>query len=84
MYIQDMSHITSTVWIGYSHVSGVPWRIITGSGLDDWIYWHSYYNHSKLESIITADDQWLPKTRSIPYWTTSVFSSTLDWLGSDL
>jgi hypothetical protein len=25
--------------INYCHVSGVPWRIITGSGLDDWIYW---------------------------------------------
>jgi hypothetical protein len=21
------------------HVSGVPWLIITGSGLDNWIYW---------------------------------------------
>jgi hypothetical protein len=27
--------------------------------------------------IITAHNQWLPKTRSIPYWTTSVFSSTV-------
>jgi hypothetical protein len=25
----------------YYHVSGVPWLIITGSGLDDWI-WHLY------------------------------------------
>jgi hypothetical protein len=24
----------------YCQESGVPWRIITGSGLDDWIYWH--------------------------------------------
>jgi hypothetical protein len=24
----------------YCHVSGVPWLIITDSGLDDWIYWH--------------------------------------------
>jgi hypothetical protein len=23
----------------YCHVSWVPWRIITGSGLDGWIYW---------------------------------------------
>jgi hypothetical protein len=23
----------------YCHVSGVPWRIVTGCGLDDWIYW---------------------------------------------
>jgi hypothetical protein len=26
--------------------------------------------------MMTAHNQWLPKTRSIPYWTTSVFSST--------
>jgi hypothetical protein len=30
-----------------------------------------------LQSIITADNQWLSQTRSIPYWTTSVFSSTV-------
>jgi hypothetical protein len=28
--------------------------------------------------LITADNRWLTKTRSIPYWTTSVFSSV--WL----
>jgi hypothetical protein len=28
----------------------------------------------RLQSIITAHSQWLSKTRSIPYWTTSVFS----------
>jgi hypothetical protein len=27
--------------LSYWHVSGVPWLIITGSGLDDWIYWHT-------------------------------------------
>jgi hypothetical protein len=26
----------------YCHVSGFTWRMITGSGLDDWIYWHLY------------------------------------------
>jgi hypothetical protein len=26
----------------YCHVSGVPWQIITGSGLDDSIYWHTF------------------------------------------
>jgi hypothetical protein len=51
------------------HISGVPWRIITGSGSDDWIYWHFFI-------ITTAHSHWLPKTRSIPYWTTCVFSST--------
>jgi hypothetical protein len=37
-----------------------------------------------LHSTITAHNQWLSKTRSIPYWTTSAFSSYCDWLGSDL
>jgi hypothetical protein len=26
----------------YCHVWGVAWRIIMGSGLDDWIYWHVF------------------------------------------
>jgi hypothetical protein len=30
----------------------------------------------QLQSIITAHNQWVSRTRSIPYWTTSVFSST--------
>jgi hypothetical protein len=30
----------------YCHVFWVPWLIITGSGLDDWIYWHFYYNYT--------------------------------------
>jgi hypothetical protein len=61
----------------YCHVSGVPWLIITDSELDDLIYWHFYYNYSQLQSLVTAHNLWLPKTRSIPYWTTSVFSSTM-------
>jgi hypothetical protein len=31
----------------------------------------------QLQSIITAHNRWLSQTRSIPYWTTSVFSSTV-------
>jgi hypothetical protein len=31
----------------------------------------------QLQSIITAHNQWLPTTRSIPYWTTNVFSFTV-------
>jgi hypothetical protein len=31
----------------------------------------------QLQSIITAHNQWLSKTRSIPYWTTSVLSSAV-------
>jgi hypothetical protein len=38
----------------------------------------------QVQSTITAHNQWLPKTRSIPYWTTSVFSSTVTDTGSDL
>jgi hypothetical protein len=64
----------------YSHASGVPWRI-TGSGLDDWIYWHFYYSLFITINYNSAN-RWLPKTRSIPSCTTSVFY--WDWLGSDL
>jgi hypothetical protein len=31
----------------------------------------------QLQKIITAQNQWLSKTHSIPYWTTSVFTSTV-------
>jgi hypothetical protein len=62
----------------YCHVSWVPWRIITGSGLDDWIYWHCCYSHSQLQSIITSHSQWLSEACLMPYWTKSVFSSA--WL----
>jgi hypothetical protein len=34
----------------------------------------------QLQSIMTARNQWLTKTRSIPCWTTSVFSSYCDYL----
>jgi hypothetical protein len=34
----------------------------------------------ELQSIIKAHNQWHSKTRSIPYWTTSVFSSTVTGL----
>jgi hypothetical protein len=40
------------VYPRYYHVSRVPWRIITASGLDDWLYWHLYYNLSYSQSII--------------------------------
>jgi hypothetical protein len=59
------------------HCPGVSWLIMMGSRLDGWIYWHTYYNYSYLQSITIAHNQWLSKTRSIPYWTTSVFSSTV-------
>jgi hypothetical protein len=31
----------------------------------------------QLQSVMTAHNQWLSTTRSIPFWTTSVFSSTV-------
>jgi hypothetical protein len=63
--------------ICYCHVSGVPWLITTGSGLDDWIYLRLL-----LQSLLITINynQWLSKTRSTPYWTTSVFSSIVTGL----
>jgi hypothetical protein len=55
-------------------VTNWSWQIITGTGLDDWI-WHLLLK----PLLITINDnssQRLRKTRSIPYWTMSVFSST--------
>jgi hypothetical protein len=43
-------------------------------------FWIGFIGTSlQIQPIITAHTQWLPKTRSIPYWTTSVFSSTVTW-----
>jgi hypothetical protein len=46
-----------------------------------WIWWLDLLalllQSLVIKSSITAHNQWLPKTRSIPYWTTSVFSSTV-------
>jgi hypothetical protein len=50
---------------------GFAWLITMGSGLD------LLALLLQLQSIITAHNQWLCKTRSIPYRTTSVFSSTV-------
>jgi hypothetical protein len=54
----------------YCHIFGVPWRIITGSGSDDWFIGTSL----QLQSTITAHNHSLSTARSIPYWTASVFS----------
>jgi hypothetical protein len=35
-----------------------PWLIITGSGLDDWIYWHLLYNLSESQSITITHNQY--------------------------
>jgi hypothetical protein len=43
-----------------------------------WIGWLDLFCTAlQLQSIIAAHNQWLSKTRSIPYWTTTVFSSTV-------
>jgi hypothetical protein len=55
----------------YCQVSGVPWLIITSSGMDDWIYCRLLY------TLHYNYNQWLTKTRSIPYWTMRVFSFTV-------
>jgi hypothetical protein len=52
-------------------MSGVPWLIIRGSGLD------LLTTSLQLQSIMTAHNQWLPKTCSIPFWTASFFSSAM-------
>jgi hypothetical protein len=31
----------------------------------------------RLQPITTTHNEWLPKTRSIPYWITSIISSTV-------
>jgi hypothetical protein len=74
----------SSVLKSYCHVSGVPWRIITGPGLDDWIYWHLplqsllitiTYNSSQ---SMTAQDS----LHSLLDYECLLFYC--DWLGSDL
>jgi hypothetical protein len=62
------------------HASGVPWRIIRGSELDDWIYWHFYYNYNQFINLIIDYC-----VRLAPFLTELRVSSLLrDWLGSDL
>jgi hypothetical protein len=57
----------------YCYMFMTAWPIITGSGLDDWIYWHLLvqsrliiisYNNSQSFFIRTLL-RWLPRTRSI-------------------
>jgi hypothetical protein len=62
----------------YCHVPGVPWLIIMGSELDDWIYWHCYYN--QLQQLTISDC-----LRLAPFFTGLRVTSLLRyWLGSDL
>jgi hypothetical protein len=72
----------------YCHVSGVPWLIITGSGLDDWSYWHLLLQ-SLLVTVSRKNSQsifsrtllpWLPRTRSILVPVLRLHSTELRWL----
>jgi hypothetical protein len=53
---------------------GFLWRIIMGSGLDDWIYWHFYYNYKQLRQLTINDCLRLapfligPQASSLPLW----------------
>jgi hypothetical protein len=40
----------------------------------------SIHTSLQLQPITTAHNQWLSETRSIQYWTTSVFSSAVTYL----
>jgi hypothetical protein len=41
LQVTERIHRYFPIPISYCHVSGVPRDEITGSGSDDWIYWHS-------------------------------------------
>jgi hypothetical protein len=56
----------------YYHV----WGVCVTNNNWFWIGWLDLLAlRLQLQSIITAQNQWPPKSRSIPYWTTTVFSS---------
>jgi hypothetical protein len=58
-------------YVFYCYVWGIC--VTNNNGL--WIGWLDLLPHLKSQSITTAHSQCLSKTCSIPYWTTSVFSS---------
>jgi hypothetical protein len=64
----------------YCHVWGVCVTNNNGFWLDDWIYWHFYYNYNQFKQLIINDclrlAQLLPGLR--------VSSLLRDWFGSDL
>jgi hypothetical protein len=61
-------------WQQYCHVYGVPWLIITGSGLGDWIYWNFCYNYNQLQQpTISGCPRLAPfltglRVSSLPLW----------------
>jgi hypothetical protein len=67
---------------------GFAWRIITGSGLDDWIYWHFYYNCNHLQHPGLNDCLRLApfptglRASSLPLWRMTneePLATELDW-----
>jgi hypothetical protein len=42
-----------------------PWLIITGIGLDDWIYWHLLLQSLVITLNYNNSNKWLPRTRSM-------------------
>jgi hypothetical protein len=69
-----IAYILETSWSNaYCHVRGVC--VTNNNGF--WIGWLDLLALLlQLQPIITAHNQWPSKTRSIPYWTTNVLSST--------
>jgi hypothetical protein len=59
-------------------VSGVPWRIVKGFGLDDWIYWRLL-----LKSLLITINYNSSKSMTAG-WTTTVLSSGLPSTVTDL
>jgi hypothetical protein len=58
-------------------LNNIVWGSVTNNN-SFWIGWLDLLARLlQLQSSITAHNQWLPKTRSIPYWTTSFFSSVV-------
>jgi hypothetical protein len=59
------------------------WLITTGSGMDDWIYWHRLVQPLLITINYNSSNKWLPKTRSILVLVLSQFSFSFS-LNSDL
>jgi hypothetical protein len=79
--------LPQTQYAQWSGDEGLSWLSVTMRGLRDeyngfWIGWLDFLAFLlQLQSTIPAHNQWLSRTRSIRYWTTSVFSSTVSDLG---
>jgi hypothetical protein len=84
----------------YCQSSGLAWLIMTGSGLDDRIYWHSFYSYSQLWQLTINDCLRLaaliagPRASSLPLWRTTahklnclkrrLYDESLLWIESSI